>query len=276
MTEPLRIGFLGFGEAGRTLGEEFADNPALAVSAYDILFETSGRRGKVMTFDRLDAFCANCAIIISVVTADQAIPAAEAAAAHLTAAHMVLDFNSVAPDTKRAAAAFVEARGASYVDCAVMANVPGQGIAVPILAGGPLAARVAAILNPLGMSITVVADELGRASATKLCRSIVIKGMEALMADFGAAAQAAGVFEDVVASLNATFPGLDFAALAKTMPGRLRQHGIRRAAEMREAGRMLDTLGLDGDLSRAIATRHERGVGEPPCAGENTEILTFR
>jgi 3-hydroxyisobutyrate dehydrogenase-like beta-hydroxyacid dehydrogenase len=267
MIEPLRIGFLGFGEAGRLLADELAEKPGVFVSAYDILFATSGVEGKVTIFDRLDAFCAHCAIIISVVTADQAVRAAEAAAPHLKPAHVFLDFNSVAPDTKRDAAALIAARGAGYVDCAVMANVFDRGIAVPILAGGPAAARMAAILNPLGMTITVVSSQIGRASATKLCRSIVIKGMEALMADFSAAADASGVFADVVASLNATFPGVDFAALAETMPGRLRQHGIRRAAEMREAGEMLDALGLDGDLSRAIAARQERGaersVAEP-------------
>ena len=78
------------------------------------------------------------------------------------------------------------------------------------------------------------------------------------MVDFSMAAQECGVSEDVVASLDATFPGLDFAALAATMRGRVERHGKRRAAEMREAAKMLDGLGLGGGLSRAIADVHER------------------
>ena len=131
------------------------------------------------------------------------------------------------------------------------------GIAVPILAGGKAARSAADLLNPLGMKIDVVSDEIGRASATKLCRSIVIKGMEALMVDFSKAAHESGVFKDVVESLDATFPALNFASLAATMRGRVEQHGKRRAAEMREAAKMLDGLGLRGGLSRAIADVHD-------------------
>ena len=264
------IGLLGFGEAGKILATEFARNAASSVRVYDILFQSpeffterakeAGSAG-VEAIANLDAFCAGCDIVISVVTADQAAPSAEAAAKYLKGGQLFLDFNSVAPDTKRSAATFVEASGAAYVDCAVMANVPGKGLAVPILAGGKAALRAADLLNPLGMEIDVVSDEIGRASATKLCRSIVIKGMEALMVDFSAAARKCGVFEDVVQSLDATFPALDFAALAATMRGRVERHGTRRAAEMREAAKMLDGLGLGGDLSRAIADVHEYIAG---------------
>jgi 3-hydroxyisobutyrate dehydrogenase-like beta-hydroxyacid dehydrogenase len=193
----------------------------------------------------------------AVVTADQAVAAAEAAAKYLKLGQLFLDFNSVAPATKRAAAAYIEASGAAYVDCAVMATVPGAGLAVPILAGGKAAGRAADLLNPFGMRIEIVSDEIGRASATKLCRSIVIKGMEALMIDFSLAARQSGVLEDVVQSLDATFPTLDFAKLAATMRGRVEQHGKRRAAEMREAAKMLDGLGVGGDLARAIADVHD-------------------
>ncbi|WP_158814915.1 NAD(P)-dependent oxidoreductase [Methylocapsa sp. S129] len=284
MTEATRvnIGLLGFGEAGKLLGAEFARAPAASVRAYDILFEspaffsecaTGAASAGVKAMAHLDAFCSGCDVVISVVTADQAAPAAAAAARYLRVGQIFLDFNSVAPDTKRSAAAFVEAAGAAYVDCAVMANVPGRGLAVPILAGGKAARRAADLLNPMGMKIDVVSDEIGRASATKLCRSIVIKGMEALMIDFSEAADKCGVFEDVVQSLDATFPSLDFAALAATMRGRVEQHGIRRAAEMREAAKMLDGFGLGGDLSRAIADVHERVAQERLAKRARTDTL---
>jgi 3-hydroxyisobutyrate dehydrogenase-like beta-hydroxyacid dehydrogenase len=261
------VGFLGFGEAGQILARELAGRNGPAVRAYDILFEDAGffrERATaaaavgVNAMARLETFCNGCDAIVSVVTADQAIAAAQAAARYLEAGQIFLDFNSVAPETKRSAAAFVEASGAAYVDCAVMANVPGKGLAVPILVGGKDARRAADLLNPLGMMIDVVSEEIGRASATKLCRSIVIKGMEALMVDFSEAAGRSGVYEDVVQSLEATFPGLNFAGLARTMRGRAERHGIRRAAEMREAAKMMESLGLIGDLSRAIADVQER------------------
>jgi 3-hydroxyisobutyrate dehydrogenase-like beta-hydroxyacid dehydrogenase len=262
----ISIGLLGYGEAGKILAGEFARHSHAAVRAYDILFltpalfaraaETAASVG-VTAVAELGAFIGDCEIIISVVTADQAVAAAEAAAKYLKAGQLFLDFNSVAPATKRAAAAFIEASGAAYVDCAVMATVPGVGLAVPILAGGKATRRAADLLNAFGMRIEVVSDEIGRASATKLCRSIVIKGMEALMVDFSLAARQSGVFEDVVQSLDATFPTLNFTALAAAMRGRVERHGKRRAAEMREAAKMLDDLGVDGGLARAIADVHD-------------------
>ena len=87
------------------------------------------------------------------------------------------------------AAALVNACGARYVEGAVMAPVPGPDLKVPILAGGPAARDAAEILNGLGMNVKAVTTEPGRASAMKLCRSIMIKGWEALLVDCAAAAR---------------------------------------------------------------------------------------
>jgi 3-hydroxyisobutyrate dehydrogenase-like beta-hydroxyacid dehydrogenase len=116
---------------------------------------------------------------------------------------------------------------------------------------------MSARLNKVGMKITPVSLEIGTASATKLCRSIVIKGMEALMVDFTLASEKAGVMQAVMASLKASYPGMDWENVAKAMVSRVKQHGVRRAAEMREASRMITELGLDGSLANAIAGRHE-------------------
>ena len=80
-----------------------------------------------------------------------------------------------------------------FVEFAVMSPVAGLGIASPILAGGARAEEIAARLNPLGMKIEAVSAEIGVASATKLCRSLVIKGLEAIMVDLNLAADRAGV-----------------------------------------------------------------------------------
>jgi hypothetical protein len=81
--------------------------------------------------------------------------------------------------------------------------------------------------------------------------------MEALMVDLNLAAEKAGVLPAVLASLVASYPGMDWVDVARVMPSRVRQHGKRRAAEMREASRMMMELGLDGSLAEAIAERHE-------------------
>ena len=128
------------------------------------------------------------------------------------------------------------------------------------------------------MTINPVSIGIGTASATKLCRSIVIKGMEALMVDFALASERAGVMPAVLASLGASYPGMDWENLAKTMMSRVGQHGIRRAAEMREASLMIDRT----RSRRNARQRHRRPAREFRQAGRRawegspTRIMTMQ
>jgi 3-hydroxyisobutyrate dehydrogenase-like beta-hydroxyacid dehydrogenase len=262
----LEITFIGYGEVGQLFSRQLATKPGVRITVYDILFDDP-RKGSelrqrasetgVQAADSVADACRGADIVISAVTADSAVTAAAQAAPHLKSSQIYVDLNSVSPATKEQAAGPVRQSGADFVEFAVMAPVKEPGIEVPILSGGERAEEVSARLNKLGMKITPVSTGIGTASATKLCRSIVIKGMEALMVDFTLASERAGVAPAVLASLKASYPGMDWENVAKVMMSRVRQHGIRRAAEMREASRMIDELGLDGSLASAIADRHE-------------------
>jgi 3-hydroxyisobutyrate dehydrogenase-like beta-hydroxyacid dehydrogenase len=262
----LEIAFIGYGEVGQLFSRQLAAKPGVRVAVYDILFDEPGRgpelkqralNDKVHAAGSIADACAMAEIVISAVTADSALTAARPAAPHLGFRQTYIDLNSVSPATKRNVADQVQQGGAAFIEFAVMAPVGGVGIEVPILSGGEIAEPISARLNELGMNIMPVSSEIGTASATKLCRSIVIKGMEALMVDFTLASGKAGVMPAVLASLKASYPGMDWENVAKVMTSRVRQHGIRRAAEMREASRMIAELGLDGSLVAAIAERHE-------------------
>jgi 3-hydroxyisobutyrate dehydrogenase-like beta-hydroxyacid dehydrogenase len=262
----LEIAFIGYGEVGQLFSRQLATKPDVRITVYDILFDDP-RQGVelrqratetgVHAADSAADACRGADIVVSAVTADSALAAAEQVAPYLHSSQVYIDLNSVSPATKELVAGLVRERGADFVEFAVMAPVKEPGIEVPILSGGEKAEEVSARLNGLGMKITPVSTGIGTASATKLCRSIVIKGMEALMVDFTLASEKAGVMPAVLASLKASYPGMDWENVAKVMMSRVRQHGIRRAAEMREASRMIGELGLDGSLARAIAERHE-------------------
>jgi 3-hydroxyisobutyrate dehydrogenase-like beta-hydroxyacid dehydrogenase len=276
----LKIAFIGFGEVGQLFGEQLAAKPDVQVAAYDILFDHPTAGGRMKARARACAIhaaespadaCQGSDIVISAVTADAALAAAEQTAPFLNASTVYVDLNSVSPSTKRLVAERIEAHGAGFVEFAVMAPVSGPGIAVPILAGGLQAGSVAATLNAVGMAIKTASLEIGVASATKLCRSIVIKGMEALMVDLNLAAERAGVLPAVLSSLEASYPGMDWAEVARIMPTRVERHGRRRAQEMREASRMMAEFGLDGSLAVAIADRQESYAASITGLGHDTE-----
>ncbi|MBJ6123842.1 NAD(P)-dependent oxidoreductase [Microvirga splendida] len=262
----LEIAFIGYGEVGQLFARQLAAKPGVRVTVYDIVFDDPNRgpalrqralEDKVYAAASTAEACKAAETVISAVTADSAVTAARQAAPHLQPQQTYIDLNSVSPATKREVADQVRQGGSSFIEFAVMAPVGGVGIEVPILSGGRTAEAVSARLNELGMKITPVSPEIGTASATKLCRSIVIKGLEALMVDFTLASEKAGVMPAVLASLNASYPGMDWESVAKIMVSRVQQHGTRRAAEMREASRMIAEMGLDGSLANAIAERHE-------------------
>jgi 3-hydroxyisobutyrate dehydrogenase-like beta-hydroxyacid dehydrogenase len=252
---PLTLAFIGYGEVGQLFARQLTARGA-QVSVHDVkaLGDIAAPDG-VQFAPGLAEAVDGAEIVVSAVTADQAEPAAHAAAPHLRAGQIYVDLNSVSPNTKRAVARTLG--GLDFVEFAVMAPVAGLGIAAPVLAGGPRAQDVAAQLNPFGMKIDVVSAEIGVASSTKLCRSLVIKGLEAIMVDLSRAAPRAGVAEGVLASLTASYPGMPWADIMATMPPRVARHGKRRAAEMREAATMLEELGLSGAFARAIADSHE-------------------
>jgi 3-hydroxyisobutyrate dehydrogenase-like beta-hydroxyacid dehydrogenase len=265
---PATIAFIGFGEVGQAFSRGLLAHGAAGIRAYDLLFgsdegqrlEAAARQIGVTGCASARDACVEASLVFSAVTADRVEAVAAEAAAWLRPGQIFVDVNSAAPSTKIRAAKLVEASGADYVEAAVMAPVLKPGIKVSILAGGPKAGRVADTLNGLGMNLTPVSEVFGRASAMKLCRSIVIKGLEALMVDCAAACEAWDVKDPVFASLHGTFPSIDFHKLAADMRERVATHGVRRAAEMREAAEMLAAAGLDPGMARAVADSQQRGA----------------
>jgi 3-hydroxyisobutyrate dehydrogenase-like beta-hydroxyacid dehydrogenase len=268
-SERIAIGIIGFGEVGQRFSADLMPTGHVTLFTYDIVFAdpavAGGRQDKadalgVRVAPSLAAVCDAARVVISAVTADQTERVAGDASRHLAPGQIFLDINSASPSTKQRAARAVEASGAHYVEGAVMGPVRVPGIRIAILAGGPAAEEASALLNGLGFNLTPVATEHGKASAIKLCRSIVIKGLEALMVDCAAASRTAGVEAQVYASLAETFPAIDWPALADNMAERVATHGIRRSAEMREAADMLGEMGLDPALARAVADAQARGA----------------
>ena len=224
-----------------------------AVAAFDI---DPKKRVGIAAHDDAGQVIAAASIILSVVTADQALVAARAAAAHLSPGALYCDMNSVAPDSKRAAAAVIDAAGGRYVDVAVMAPVDPAGLAVPLLLSGPHAAAGAAALRALGFTdVTLLPGDIGRAASVKMIRSVMVKGIEALTAEMLLASDAAGVSDAVLASL-----GDAWAAKAAYNLERMTTHGLRRAAEMEEVAKTLVALGIDPVMTRGTVVR-QRAMG---------------
>lgn len=228
----MRATLIGYGEAGQAF--DLAGNWL----AYDVL----ANRSKVAGFAEA---MAGAEIILSVVTADQALAAAQAAAALIAHGALYCDMNSVAPGTKQQAAAAIEAAGGRYVDVAVMSPVNPSRLDTPLLVSGPHSEE--AMLELAGVGFTQIrsaGDSVGRASTIKMLRSVMYKGVEALTAECLIACEKAGVTEDVLGSFSSGTGSGDWASGADYRLDRMLVHGLRRSAEMREASETLRGLGV--------------------------------
>ena len=257
-----RIAIIGFGEAGSILGADLAAG-GCDVATYDILFDVpasrEGMRARaagvnVRAADTLADAVTGAQLVISAVTAASSGDVAALAAKSMRSGQIFLDINSVSPAKKQSSCTTLEVCGADYVEAAVMAPVPPQRLRVPMLLGGRRAMDVASALNPLGMSTKAIATAIGVASAVKMCRSVVIKGIEALALESMRAARQFGAEEQVLASLNQTYPGIGWDRdLPDYLISRVAEHGRRRAAEMREVARTLEDAGIAPTMAAAIA-----------------------
>ena len=263
-SDPLRwrVGLVGYGEVGQILAEDLRRQDVTVV-AYDLkldLGQGAALREHALAYDVLLAethaeLAREADLIVSAVTASQAVPVAQACAPAVKKGAWFLDFNSASPGAKQRAGAVVDGAGGRYVEAAVMTSIPPYRIRVPLLLGGPHAARLQPALAALGFAATVASDKLGVASATKMCRSVMIKGLEAMLIESFTAARAYGVEDAVIASLRETFPAIDWEKQGAYFFQRVIEHGRRRSEEVREVAQTVREAGLTPWSAEGTAER---------------------
>lgn len=259
------ICLLGFGEVGQALAADFQAVGITQLTAFDLLFkepESACARAARAANVRIEASAAEAVaaadLVVSAVTAAQDVAAARSVVGAMKAGAYFLDVNSVSPGVKLATAALIEGSGARYVEAAIMSPISPKGVGSPMLLGGKHAAAFLPLARRLGFSgAQVFSDQIGRASAAKMCRSVMIKGMEALLTESLLSARHYGVESTVLDSLRNLFPGTDWSMLARYMISRSLIHGRRRAEEMREVAQTVNEAGLEPHMSAACAQRQD-------------------
>ncbi|WP_062301620.1 NAD(P)-dependent oxidoreductase [Demequina subtropica] len=258
-----RVALIGLGEVGRVFVEELRAVGITDLAAWDTAFadrESRARRnarelGLEPAGSAADAV-AGADLVVSAVTAMNCVDAASSAAAGIETGAYFFDLNSSSPGHKREAAAAIDGAGGRYVEAALMSPIEPRRLASPFLLGGPHAEAFGAAAGRYGMAgARVGSPEVGVAAATKLCRSVVVKGLEALMSESLLAARSYGVEREVLASLSNILPEADWEAVAGYFMSRSLEHGGRRAEEMEEAAATVADAGVEPWMARATVER---------------------
>ncbi len=262
----LKFGLIGYGEVGRILSRAVRERGAAWVGTWDILFPDAAqgpamrahaRGAGVEACDSSPMLLERAEIVISAVTAANTHAAAKEAADSIRPGTYFLDLNSTSPGVKKECAELLDGAEAHYVEAGVMTSVPSYGIKVPMVIGGRRATDLSAKLAPYGFCMEVVSQEIGVASAIKMCRSVIIKGLEAIVIESLATARRYGVEERVLASLKDSFPSLDWERQGAYFFNRVVKHGRRRAEEMREAAKAVQEAGFDPRMASATAEKQD-------------------
>ena len=273
-----QLGVVGYGEVGKTFAAGLRPR-VRGLHVADLKLQDPAQaaalRAHAQSIDvqagPLAQVCGHAQLIISAVTASNTLAVAEEAAAHLKPGTFFLDLNSASPGTKQQAARVIEAAGGHYIEAGVMTSVPPYGIAVPMLLGGPRAAELAPLLQSWGLDARAVSERLGVASAIKMCRSIMIKGLEALVIESYATARRYGVEDHVLPTLAETFPSIDWHKQGAYFFSRVVQHGQRGAEGVREAARTVQEAGFAPLMTGPIADK-QQWVADLAAAGVFAEL----
>lgn len=258
----MKLAFIGFGEAAQAMALGFKGEKSLdKLSAYDIRIGDAAHAAALKAkAAELDLFLApsvaeaiaGAPVVLSMVQGSASVKVAESVAPHLSPKQIFIDLNSIGPDAKRRVAAAIADGAGVCVEGAIMDAVRPKNHKVPILLAGPKAGEAAGILNGVGMKCEAIGDRIGQACSVKMIRSVMMKGVEALILESMRAAETAGVTERILDSVNVTFEGLDWRKLTSHYLKRTHEHGARRVSEMKESAATLRSFGLEPRMSLAI------------------------
>jgi 3-hydroxyisobutyrate dehydrogenase-like beta-hydroxyacid dehydrogenase len=254
-----KLGFIGFGEAAYNISKGLKKEGFADIIAYDKYYDTAPqsdlicKRAKELSVELMpthQALVENSEIVISAVSANMSIPLAQLSQAFLKPSQLYVDVNATSPMTKEEADKIISPV-ALFADAAIMGPVPTYGHKVPISVSGKGARKFADTMTPFGMNITFMDAPAGSASASKMFRSIFMKGFVTLLLEMLVAGHKYGVEDDVLASVKETLTAGPLMDVINGLVARGVIHSARREHEMDEVIATLDLLQVDAIMSKA-------------------------
>ncbi len=255
----LRLGLLGFGEAGRRFAADFVKAGLKNVVAYSRSAAAAGPADALRVFATEygieivatpKELCNRANLIIALTPGKAALPALRTVKRYLGKDHLYVDANTVGVKIIERIGKLLEGRCA-FVDAAIMGPVPIDGIKAPMLASGSDAAHFRDLVAPYGMTVQIVGDKPGAASAMKLIRSVCMKGLAGLLLESLEAAQRCGVRDAMVADMASFIDDRPFEQIIKRFVCGTAVHAGRRIHEMADSLELLNSVGAPTRMTRA-------------------------
>jgi 3-hydroxyisobutyrate dehydrogenase-like beta-hydroxyacid dehydrogenase len=264
----VQVTVFGLGEAGSLIAADLARAGA-EVNGYDPADVATP--GGVTRFDDPGPSVSGSSLVMAVTAASDAQQAMAQAWDRMRRGTIYADLSTAPPSLKEDLADTAATGGLVFVDVALMATVPGHGLATPALACGPGATGYAAMVNRLGANVEVLSGQPGQAAARKLLRSVVTKGLTSLLVESLDAAEARGDTEWLWGHLVQLLTNADERLMRRLIEG-TPGHAERRIDEMESARALLESLEVESTMTSATVETlrriHDQGMGAFPIPGD--------
>lgn len=274
----MKIGILHPGEMGISIA-------ASAISSGHEVYWLSAHRSEktlkraekhgLIETQSLITMCKDCEVILSVCPPH----AAEEVAISVTSkgyAGLYLDANAISPARARKNGQIIQAAGGTFVDGGIIGGPAWEPNSTWLYLSGKKAETIASIFSNGPLETKVIGDEIGKASALKMCYAAYSKGATALLSAILAAAESNGVRENLYQQWEMDQTG--FSEQTNRRARRVTAKAWRFEGEMREIAETFAEAGLPNGFHEAAAEIYHRMAGfkdnqQPPELDEVIKAL---
>jgi len=258
------IGFIGYGDAAQAIAKGLHEDMGIGeMAAWSVVLDGNPEPDEhgVRVYGTLEELVANSDLLFALVPGAAAIDVAKRTAPLLKREQLYVDLTTSSPTDMKKVEKLIKFTGAKFADGAMMDTVPKHLHKVPITLCGPDFAEAEEQMNALGMRITPLGEETGKADAVKLLRSMYTKAHLACVFEMLEAAEHFGVADYVMNGLAETMDSETFnQGMDKRVAGGV-IHAERRSHELACAADMLEQEGFSALMSRAGSEKLKQ-VGE--------------
>jgi len=267
------VAILSPGDMGHAVGQRLGSHGLQVITCLQGRSERTrslAQRANIAEVPSYKALVTQADIVLSILVPAQAQQAASLVAQALSETHAEIiyaDCNAIAPQTTRQIGAMITAAGGRYVDASIIGGPPRQGGTTRFYASGPDAVAFER-LNQFGLDVVVLGEEIGLASAIKMCYAALTKGLAALSTELLTAAEILGVSEALRQEFQLSQAAL-YERMERGLP-RMPAKARRWVGEMEEISRTFEQTGLTPRILAGAADMY-RFVGATPLADRTPE-----
>ena len=260
------VGILSPGDMGHTVGQVLSSHGVRVITCLQGRSERTrvlAARAGVVDVLTYQALVKEADILLSILVPAQAQQAARVVAQAISETNADLvyaDCNAVAPQTVRQIGDVIAGAGGRFVDASIIGPPPRKKGTTRFYTSGPHAGDLVT-LSEFGLDVVVLGEQIGLASAIKMCYAALTKGLTALCTELLTAAKVLGVSQALEQEFRWSQPML-YERMERGLP-RMPMKSRRWVGEMQEIARTFEQVGLTpkvlagaADMYRFVGATH--------------------